>query len=98
MRETKKNGKKSYFGIAGILVSILILFPTAGMADAPKPEWVVGPAVVDLGKNLAQLSINEKYIFADSEDTKKIIQSPIFRHNILRAILLFARVHQACNP
>lgn len=73
--ETRKN-KKSYFSISmfGILVIMTIFSPSAGIAEPPKPEWVVGPAVVDLGKNLAQLSMNEKYIFANAEDTKKIME------------------------
>ncbi|UCE55338.1 MAG: DUF2167 domain-containing protein [Desulfobacterales bacterium] len=74
MREAKRNYKKCYIRIFVILAMVIIFSPGTGIAEPPKPKWVNGPAVVDLGKNLAQLSINEKYIFADSEDTKKIME------------------------
>jgi uncharacterized membrane-anchored protein len=56
-----------------------------GKAELPKPNWMVGPAVVDLGKNLAELSISEEYIFAGAEDTKKIMEymgNPLSNHEI----------------
>ena len=73
MSAEKRQNKKSYISMSmvSILWMIAIFFPSAGIAEPPKPQWVIGPAVVDLGKNLAQLSINEKYIFADAADTKK---------------------------
>jgi uncharacterized membrane-anchored protein len=74
MRDSKSSNQKSYFSIFVMLVIAMSFFPGTGMAEPPKPEWVVGPAVVDLGKNLAQLSITEDYIFAGSEDTKKIME------------------------
>ena len=57
-----------------IFVMIILFTPVAATAELPKPEWVQGPAMVDLGDNLARLSISEKYIFAGSEDTKKIME------------------------
>ena len=74
MRDSKSSNKKNYFSFFVMLVIAISFFPGTGMAEPPKPEWVVGPAVVDLGKNLAQLSITEDYIFAGSEDTKKIME------------------------
>jgi len=74
MRNTKRDIRKSYFIIFVILVIVAGFFPGAGMAELPRPDWVVGPAIVDLGKNLAELSIDEKFIFAGAEDTKKIMK------------------------
>lgn len=74
MRNAKRHLTKSSFGILAILLLAAGIFPGAGMAEVPTPEWLVGPAVVDLGKNLAELSINEKFIFAGAEDTKKIME------------------------
>lgn len=74
MRDAKRKSRKSHFIIFVILAIASSFFPRAAMAELPRPEWVVGPAVVDLGKNLAELSIDEKYIFAGSEDTKKIME------------------------
>ena len=74
MKNVKRNITKSSFAILVILIITAGFFPGAGMAEVPTPEWVVGPAVVDLGTNLAKLSINEKYLFAGAEDTKKIME------------------------
>ena len=74
MRNVKRNITKSSFVIFVILIITAGFFPGVGMAEVPKPEWVVGPAIVDLGTNLAELSIDENYIFAGAEDTKKIME------------------------
>jgi uncharacterized membrane-anchored protein len=74
MKDAKRIIMKSTLRIFTILVIAAGFFPDTAMSELPKPQWVIGPAVVDLGKDLAELSINEKYIFADSEDTKKIME------------------------
>ena len=74
MRKAKRNYKDRYIRIFVIFVIVILFSSGTGFAEPPKPKWVNGPAVVDLGKNLAELSINEKYIFAGSEDTKKIME------------------------
>ena len=74
MRNSKRNIGKSYLIISIIFVIAVGFLPGAGMAELPRPDWVVGPAVVDLGDNLAELAIDEKYIFAGAEDTKKIMK------------------------
>ena len=77
MRQQKRNRKKIYISVIGILVILIFFSPGTAISEAPEPpkaEWIVGPSVVDLGKNLAQLSINEKYVFANSEDTKKLME------------------------
>lgn len=74
MRDTKRNVRQKGFMIVVILAIASGFLSGTAAAEPPKPEWVIGPAVVDLGKDLAELSINENYIFADSEDTKKIME------------------------
>jgi len=74
MRNTKRNDRKSFFIIFLFLAVAAGFIPGSGMAEIPKPEWVVGPAVVDLGENLARLSIDQQYIFAGMEDTKSIME------------------------
>jgi uncharacterized membrane-anchored protein len=74
MSNFKSNNKKSGIGVFVILLAVLSFLPGTGMAEVPRPEWVVGPASVDLGKNLAELSITDEFIFAGAEDTKKIME------------------------
>ena len=74
MRDAKRNNRKSTFIMFAIVLFAAGFLPGTAMAELPKPEWVTGPAVVDLGKNLAELSIDENYIFAGAEDTKKIME------------------------
>ena len=56
----------------------VILSGTAVYAGESESElqvnWIEGPTVVDLGENLAQLNIDEKYLFANAEDAKKIME------------------------
>lgn len=70
----KDNNKAGCIGIFLILMIATVLSPDAGQAEVPRPEWVAGPAVVDLGKNLAEISIGDGYVFAGAEDTKKIME------------------------
>jgi uncharacterized membrane-anchored protein len=74
MQDVKRTSRKRFLIIAVILVMAAGFLPGTGQAELPQPKWVVGPAVVDLGKNLAELSINEKYIFAGAEDTREIME------------------------
>ena len=74
MRNLTSKDKISGMSIFMIFIVAIGFCPSTGMAELPQPKWVVGPAVVDLGKNLAELSISENYIFAGAEDTKKIME------------------------
>ena len=47
MGNTKRNIWQSYFIIFVIYIIAAGFFPGAGMAELPRPDWVVGPAVVD---------------------------------------------------
>ncbi len=85
MKNTSRNIRRNYFSMISILVIAASFFTGTAMAELPRPEWVVGPAVVDLGENLAELSIDENYIFAGAEDTKKIMEymgNPISNNEI----------------
>lgn len=85
MRNQNRTVTKSCLAILVTLILTAGLFPGAGIAEMPQPEWVVGPTVVDLGKNLAELSIDERFIFAGAEDTKKIMEyfgNPISNNEI----------------
>lgn len=85
MAYLKSNVRKSGIGIFVVLMLAAMLFPGSGRADLPKPDWVVGPTVVDLGDNLAELSISDGYIFAGAEDTKNIMEymgNPLSNHEI----------------
>jgi len=57
-----------------VCLMLLFLFANTGLAQQPKINWVVGPATVALGKNLAMLSLDEAYIFADAKDTHKLME------------------------
>lgn len=74
MINAEKYQKKTCFSIFVILLLAISICPRTAFAELPKPDWVSGPAVVDLGKNLAELSIDEKYIFAGADDTKAIME------------------------
>ena len=70
----KRKIKKNRIGIFIILMVTAFLVPGIGKAELPRPDWIVGPAVVDLGKNLAELSISDEYIFAGAKDTQRIME------------------------
>jgi uncharacterized membrane-anchored protein len=58
--------------IVFIATAILITISTQVLAqDPPEINWIEGPQTVDLGE-VAQINLNENYIFANAEDTKKI--------------------------
>ncbi len=85
MSDLKSRKKSGCIGIIVILMIATVLFPGTGKAELPKPDWVAGPAVVELGKNLAKLSLSEGFIFAGAEDTKKIMEymgNPLSNHEI----------------
>ena len=51
-----------------------LFFPRDCLSQAPQANWVMGPQTVDLGKNVAQIELGENYIFADADDTKKLME------------------------
>jgi len=54
---------------------LLLILPVKGLSQQP-PEvnWLEGPCIADLGDNIAQVELSEKYLFANGEDTRKIME------------------------
>jgi uncharacterized membrane-anchored protein len=65
-----------------IIVTVILIF-TIGLASAsasrppaepPAADWIAGPTHVDLGKKLADLNLEDGYIFANAEDTVALLE------------------------
>ena len=73
-----KANKKGRFPLGTIhtmlFLTLVLLFSNTGLAQQPKINWIVGPTTVDLGQNLAMLSLEEEYIFANAQDTHKLME------------------------
>ncbi|AOR23478.1 DUF2167 domain-containing protein [Clostridium taeniosporum] len=63
-----------------ILVVLIIFALNTGIAkaddsvDISKINWIEGPKTVDVGNDLAELNLPDKYIFADGKDAKNIMK------------------------
>jgi uncharacterized membrane-anchored protein len=58
-------------------VALALMAGLAGISFAQEEsevQWIEGPAIVDLGKNLAQLDMSDAYLFADADDTRAVMQ------------------------
>ncbi len=53
---------------------IILAIPSIAFSQGSVVNWTEGPNVADLGENIAQLDFKSKYIFADSADTRKLMQ------------------------
>lgn len=65
----------------------MILTPgyALGEEDQLKVNWISGPKTVEVGSDLAQLNLPEKYLFANGEDAKKIMEyvgNPISKQEV----------------
>ena len=58
-----------------LLLIVLFVLPS-GLCFSQEPEinWIPGPNVCDLGDNVASIELAESYVFANSDDTKEIMQ------------------------
>ncbi len=65
---------KAYSTIT-FLLAILLLIANSSLSQEPQINWTPGPSVVDLGGDVAQITLSEGYLFADAEDTKKLMES-----------------------
>ena len=74
MKANRKYGFPLPIKLAVLFSSLVLFFASTGLAQQPKINWIVGPTEVDLGKNLAMLSLDENYIFADAKDTSKLME------------------------
>ena len=57
-----------------LAVSVLSLLAAAPLAGAAQPAWTRGPASVDLGSDVAKISLDEGYVFAGAQDTRRLLQ------------------------
>jgi len=77
----RKNALRALIEIA-IITPLLLVFPISKVpagqhhsADRlPQVNWVNGPRTVDLGNDVARIDLGEAYIFANAEDTRKIME------------------------
>ena len=62
---------KIVFSLVVSLIFAHLFFPPDGMSQPPQANWISGPQTVDLGKNVAQINLEQNYLFANAEDTRK---------------------------
>lgn len=67
-------GNRGFYIAAAIMVVLIGLARVVFAQEGSEVHWVEGPAVVDLGKNLAQLDMSGAYLFADGEDTRFVME------------------------
>ena len=53
---------------------LLFLIPTQCLSQPIELNWIPGPQTVNLGNNLAQIDLGKDYQFANSEDTRKLME------------------------
>jgi uncharacterized membrane-anchored protein len=61
------------FFLIGLLI-FLNLPPVFAAETAPKVNWIVGPKTVNLEGDLAHLNLPKGYLFANAEDTQKLME------------------------
>ena len=57
-----------------VLILILLYPPIIVLAQEAELNWVEGPNTVTLGNNVAKITFGEDYIFADGDDTRKLME------------------------
>ena len=60
-----------YLGLAAL--GILFVLNGSVAAEESQVTWVEGPALVDVGSNLAQIDLGSDYLFANGDDTRAIM-------------------------
>lgn len=73
----KKNTRTYHlflFVIFSLFICIIFILPDNVNSDQNEINWVVGPNTVTLGKNIAQVTIGQEYVFADGENTRKLME------------------------
>ncbi|MCL1468777.1 DUF2167 domain-containing protein [Argonema galeatum] len=60
------------FGLG--LSLFLSLTPAFATGSLPKVSWIPGPQVVKMGDDMAQLNMSGDYVFANAEDTYKLME------------------------
>ena len=57
-----------------IVVAVLAAVLSAPLAGAAQIAWTRGPADVDLGSNVARIALDQGYVFAGAEDTRRLLR------------------------
>jgi uncharacterized membrane-anchored protein len=57
------------------LISFIFIFPLANIFPQPQVAWLEGPRIVDLGDSIASVELGENYVFANADDTRKLMES-----------------------
>jgi len=68
-----------------LLVSILALAGAARAAEESDVPWTPGPGRVDVGRNIAQLSLADDQMFADGDATQRMMKAmgnPVSGHEV----------------
>jgi uncharacterized membrane-anchored protein len=68
------NPKRSLRAIAVTAILVICLAGVSFGQEESEIQWVEGPTLVDLGKNLAQLDMSDAYLFADGDDTRAVME------------------------
>jgi len=58
-----------------VLFLIVVCFPLNAPGQVPQVNWIEGPGTVGLGNDLALLSLDFAYLFANAADTRKMMRS-----------------------
>lgn len=63
------------FGPTLIILLIVVGLPVNVPGQVPQVNWIEGPGTVGLGNDLAILSLDFEYLFANAADTRKLMRS-----------------------
>ena len=74
MKKLKHTNPNYICFIFGFLILLLVFAPIRGHAANQQIDWVYGPAIVDLGEDLAQIDLDEEFVFANPEDTRMLME------------------------
>jgi uncharacterized membrane-anchored protein len=58
-----------------MLAVLALAAPVAASAEGPSVNWVQGPKTVSLGNDVAELALSEQYVFADANDTRRLLKA-----------------------
>jgi uncharacterized membrane-anchored protein len=72
----KINSLPSLLGFMfGLWLSLFLsITPVFATGDPPKVNWISGAQVIKMGDNLAELNLPKDYLFANAEDTSKLME------------------------